>query len=330
MIKVEDLQLMAALAQSRSLSAAARSLNLTPSALSMRLRSLEAGLGLALATRTARRLSLTGDGELLAQEAAVLLARIEQLPDMFQRSSQHLTGGLKIAAPFGYGRQRIAPLMARLARLHPQLKLQLDLRETPWPDRHDADIVVHIGSVRDSSWVARTISENQRWVCASPVYLKKHGIPESPRDLLKHACICIRENDEDVSLWHFRRQLDKQDKKDLRSPKATAGDDTDMGVREFGARESLRIHPCLVSNDGGTARYWAEQGLGFVLRSQWDVEDAVRQGKLTRVLDAWQFDLAPVMLLVPSRKGLSTRVQVVLDFLIAELGTQARDFSGAG
>jgi DNA-binding transcriptional LysR family regulator len=300
MIKVEDLQLMAALAQSSSLSEAARSLNLTPSALSMRLRSLETSLGVALATRTARRLSLTADGEALAQEAQGLLGRIEQLPEMFQRSEQRLSGSLKIAAPFGYGRQCIAPLLVRFARLHPELKLQLDLRETPWPDRHDADIVVHIGSVRDSSWVARTIADNERWVCASPAYIKRSGMPQTPRDLLQHACICIRENDEDVSLWHFRREK------------------ADAEIR-FGARESLRIHPALLTNDGGTARYWAEQGLGLVLRSQWDVEAAVRQGKLIRVLAAWQFDPAPLMIMVPSRKGLPARVRAAMDFLVAEL-----------
>jgi len=300
MIKVEDLQLMAALAQVKSLSEAARSLNVTPSALSMRLRSLETSLGVVLATRTARRLSLTGEGEALAQEAAVLLGRIAQLPEIFQHESGRLRGSLKIAAPFGYGRQRVAPLMARLARLHPELKLQLDLRETPWPDRQDADIVIHIGSVRDSSWVAHTVAENQRWLCASPAYIKQHGMPQHPRDVLAQACICIRENDEDVSLWHFRRDKPELDGR-------------------IGVRESLRIDPVLVSNDGGTARYWAEQGLGFVLRSQWDVEESVRCGSLTRVLPDWQFDLAPVLVMVPSRKGLPLRVRVALDFLVAEL-----------
>jgi DNA-binding transcriptional LysR family regulator len=300
MIKVEDLQLMAALAQVKSLSEAARSLNVTPSALSMRLRSLETSLGVVLATRTARRLSLSAEGEALAQEAASLLGRIEQLPEMFQHNPRRLRGSLKIAAPFGYGRQRVAPLMVRLARLHPELKLQLDLRETPWPDRQDADIVIHIGSVRDSSWVARTVAENQRWLCASPAYIKKHGMPQHPRDVLAHACICIRENDEDVSLWHFRREKIEPDGR-------------------AGVRESLRIDPVLVSNDGGTARYWAEQGLGFVLRSQWDVAESVRRGTLTRVLPDWQFDLAPVVVMVPSRKGLPLRVRVALDFFVAEL-----------
>lgn len=302
MIKIEDLRLMTTLARSASLSEAARAMNVTPSALSMRLRALERELGLSLATRTAHRLALSADGELLAQEAAVLLARLEQLPELFERGAPGVKGKLRVAAPFGYGRQRIAPLIVRLARLYPELDVQLDLRETPWPERSEADIVFHIGAVRDSSWVARTIADNGRWVCASPAYLKKHGAPQTPRELPLYRCICIRENDEDVTLWHFRREKGAADARP-------------------GARESVRIHPALQSNDGGTARYWAEQGMGLVLRSQWDVEEGVRQGKLVRVLAGWQFDAAPILMLVPSAKNLPSRVKAAYDFFVESLRT---------
>src|SRR5690606_12505548 len=154
MLKIEDLQLVSALAQAPSLSAAARALNVTPPALSMRLRKLEAALGLALAVRTARRLSLTPEGERFAREAAALLAQLQALPESLQRDDSRLAGTLRIAAPFGYGRRHIAPVLARLALRHPGLRVQLDLRETPWPDHHDADAVVHIGVVRDSDLAA--------------------------------------------------------------------------------------------------------------------------------------------------------------------------------
>lgn len=121
----------------------------------MRLRKLEALLGLTLANRDARRLSLTADGERFAQQSASLLEQLEALPESFRRRNDQLVGTLRLAAPFGFGRQRVAPLLARFARLHPQLCLHLDLRETPWPDRHDSDAVIHIGNLSDSLWVAR-------------------------------------------------------------------------------------------------------------------------------------------------------------------------------
>ena len=294
MISIEDLQLAAALLQAPSLSAAARALDVTPPALSVRLRKLEAELGLALATRTARRMRLTPEGERFAHEAAAMLAQLESLRESLQRDDRRLTGTLRIAAPFGYGRQYVAPMLVRFARLHPGLRVQLDLLETPWPDRHDADAIIHIGTVRDSSWIARTLASNERWLCASPKYLSAYGTPRTPRDVLKHACICIRENNEDVTLWHVR-------KPDGSAPQVAGG-------------ETLRIAPAFSTNDGGVARQWAEQGLGLVLRSEWDAADAVARGTLVRILANWQFDSAPVMLLVPTRKGRTARVQALMEF----------------
>jgi DNA-binding transcriptional LysR family regulator len=181
--------------------------------------------------------------------------------------------------------------------------VQLDLRETPWPDRHDADAVIHIGTVRDSSWVARTLSANERWLCASPEYLRLYGAPRVPRDVMAHSCICIRENDEDVTLWHVR-------------PAGRAA--------AKAKRETLRISPAYVTNDGGVARQWAEQGMGLVLRSEWDAADAVARGTLVRVLADWQFDSAPVTLLVPSRKGRTARVQAIVEFLAESFGAREK------
>lgn len=293
MIAIEDLQLAAALLRESSLSAAARALDVTPPALSMRLRRLEAELGLSLANRSARRLALTPEGERFGREAVQLLAQMEELRDSLRRDDQQLGGTLRIAAPFGYGRSRLAPALVPFARQHPQLRLQLDLRETPFPDRHDADAVVHVGAVRDSSWVARELAANDRWLCASPDYLRRHGTPATPGALREHACICIRENEEDVTLWHLRPAA---------SRRAVDG-------------QTLRVTPAYVSNDGGVARHWAEQGLGLVLRSQWDMQEAIAQGRLVRVLADWHFGSAPVTLLVPTRKGRTARVQALVNFL---------------
>jgi DNA-binding transcriptional LysR family regulator len=292
MFAIEDLQLAAALLRESSLSAAARALDVTPPALSMRLRRLEAELGLSLANRSARRLALTPEGERFGREAARLLAQMEELRDALRHDDQQLGGTLRIAAPFGYGRRRLAQALVPFARQHPQLRLQLDLRETPFPDRHDADAVVHIGEVRDSSWVARVLAANDRWLCASPDYLRRHGMPQAPRELLEHRCICIRENEEDVTLWHLR-----------------------PAARHTAPGQTLRVTPGYVTNDGGVARRWAEQGLGLVLRSQWDMEEAIDQGRLVRVLQDWHFGSAPITLLVPTRKGRTARVQALVGFL---------------
>ena len=296
MLHIEDLQLISTLAKSPSLSAAARALNVTPPALSTRLKRLETQLKVNLAVRSARQLSLTREGEQLAVSAGELLAQIEALPDSLARMGQDVSGGLRITAPFGFGREHIAPAVAGFAKAHPRVRPVLELLETPWPDKRDADVVVHIGAVRDSSWVAHLLARNVRWVCASPAYLKAHGMPAHPRELGSHATICIRENDEDVSLWHYRKGS---------------------------TRSAIRVSPTMVSNDGEVARTWAQAGLGVVLRSQWDVEHLVAQGQLVRLFTDWQFDSADIVALVPSRRGNALRVKACVEHLQATFAEPA-------
>jgi DNA-binding transcriptional LysR family regulator len=298
MIQIEDLRLVAELAKSRSLSAAARSLRVTAPALSTRLKRLEAELGLNLAVRSSHRLGLTAEGERLAAEAAQLLERLEALPETVQQEGRTLSGIVRVSAPFGFGRLHIAPLLGKFAAEHPRIQISLDLLETPWPSKRDSDVVIHIGEVRDSSWIAHPLAPNERWLCASPAYLKTgRFVPGHPRELLEHPCICIRENEEDVTLWHYRKR--------------------GRGSKPNGKRESLRVSPALTANDGDVARQWCEQGLGLVLRSEWDAAPAVARGKLVRLLADWSFGDVPAIALTPARKGATARVSELLRFLQA-------------
>ncbi|HYF20355.1 MAG TPA: LysR substrate-binding domain-containing protein, partial [Ramlibacter sp.] len=265
---------------------------------SARLKRLEERLGLNLAVRSSHRLGLTAEGERFAAEAVLLLGRLEALPETVQAEGRALVGPLRVCAPFGFGRHHVAPLLGRFAAEHPRIAVTLDLQETPWPTRREADLVVHIGEARDSSWVGHPLAPNERWVCASPAWVKaRRFAPAHPRELLGQACICLRENEEDVTLWHYRRR-----------PRAG---------RSAGPRESLRIAPALTTNDGDVARHWAEQGLGIVLRSQWDAAPAVAAGRLVRLLPGWSFGDAPVLALAPARKGVPARVAELVKFLQA-------------
>lgn len=296
MITLDDLRFVEALSRTGSLSAAARSLNVTPPALSMRLKRLEQSLGVSLVVRSSRSMRFTSEGEHLVAEAQSVLGRIEALPDALVAAGRSLSGRMRVVAPFGFGRIHVAPLIARFAALHPGVRITLDLSERPWRENDDADVVVHIGEVKDSSWIARLLARNARWVCSSPDHVRIHGAPTEPRDLLRHACLCVRENDEDVTLWRYRRTA--------RSGPPSRPD-------------AVRVEPVLTSNDGEVVRNWALAGLGFVLRSQWDVAPLVRRGALQRVLAGWEFGAADVLALVPARRGISARVTRFVEFLEA-------------
>ncbi|WP_422777834.1 LysR substrate-binding domain-containing protein [Pseudomonas mediterranea] len=290
MLTSADLELVTTISASGSLSEAARRLRVTTAALSMRLRKLESELGLKLASRDSRRLALTEDGERLAEEGKRLLQSLEELSESMIADDQQLQGVLRLAAPFGFGRLRLAPMLARFAKLHPKLKIELDLKETPWPDRDNSDAVIHIGPISDSSWTALALATNERWLCATPSYLQKHGTPGTPDELASHRCICIRENNEHATFWNLHKNSQ------------TA---------------SVRIIPAMTTNDGGVARRWAESDLGLVLRSQWDVAESVANGTLVRVLPDWRFDAAPILLLIPTRKNRSRKVHMLSTFLSA-------------
>ena len=296
MITLADLQFMEALARTGSLSGAARSLNVTPPALSLRLKNLERTLGVSLVVRSSRRLRFTGEGEHLVSEAQAVLARMGALTDLLGKEGGALAGPLRVVAPFGFGRLHVAPLVARYAQRHPAIRVTLDLSERPWTDSEDADAVIHIGAVRDSTWVAHVLARNDRWVCAAPAYLDRRGTPADPRDLLQHDCLCVRENNEDVTLWHHRRN---------------------------GKAGAIRVTPTLTSNDGEVVRNWAVAGLGIVLRSQWDAAPFVKRGALKRILAPWDFDSADILALVPARRGISARVSQFVDFLKGDFKRKA-------
>ena len=294
MITLDDLRFVDALSRTGSLSAAARALNVTPPALSMRLKRLEKLLRINLVVRNSRSMRFTNEGEKLVLEAQAVVERIERLPATLNVDGGELSGPLKIVAPFGFGRAYISPIVARFSELHPAVLTELYLSDSPWKANAGADVVVHIGELNDSSWVAHLLARNERWVCASPKYLSARGIPYHPRELFLHSCLTIQENDEDVNLWHFR--------------KTSRGDFK-------GRRESVRILPSLQSNDGGVVRDWAIAGLGCVLRSEWDAKPLMKRGDLQRILHGWQFEPANVMALVPERRGISARVERFLQFL---------------
>jgi DNA-binding transcriptional LysR family regulator len=290
MLSSADLRFFAAVATAESLAAAARVLDVTPSAVTQRLQQLEARLGVRLVDRTGRRITLTDEGETLATEGASLLAGLAGLTERLGARRGAVGGHLRVLAPLGFGRRHVAPAAARFCALHPDVTLDLTLSdrlgrvpETAW------DVAVHIGALRDSSLVAHRLAPNERFACAAPDYLARHGVPTAPADLRAHACLALRENDEDVTLWRFR-----------------AGDAPPAAVR---------VRPRLASNDGDVVREWAVAGAGVIVRSEWSVADDLRAGRLVRLLAAYALPRADVVALVGARAGRSARTARFVEHL---------------
>jgi DNA-binding transcriptional LysR family regulator len=292
MKQTDDLRFFALLVREGSLAAAARQLGVTPSAVTQRLQALEAALGVRLLDRSTRRIRLTDEGTLYHDIGAGLTRDYDELVDTLRSRQALVRGKLRVHGPLGFGRKYLASCVARFHVAHPQLEIALTLSDRRIDAATDAfDLIVHIGELRDSAQVAYPIAPNRRVLCAAPAYLKRAGRPATPEALAAHACLVLRENDEDVTMWRFA-----------------------SGRREA----AVRVKPMLSSNDGEVIRQWALAGQGIMLRSEWDVAELLRSGRLEALLPAWKPPAADVVALVAERRGMSARVKAFLAFLAAE------------
>jgi DNA-binding transcriptional LysR family regulator len=216
----------------------------------------------------------------LAERGREIVESLGALSDALAERRGDVAGHLRVIAPLGFGRRHVAPIVARFQSAHPRLRIDLLLTDrlgrTP---AETWDIAIHVGNLEEATpgLNLRHLAPNERFLCASPEYLARHGTPEDPGELQAHLCIALRENDEDVTLWRFRS-------------------------RRTGTDERVRIAPHLASNDGEVVKEWALAGYGLILRSEWDVADDLRCGRLLRVLDSYELPAAPIVALIGTRR----------------------------
>ncbi|WP_102817953.1 LysR family transcriptional regulator [Burkholderia ubonensis] len=289
MLDLEDLRLVRAIGASRSLASAARLLDLTPPAVTIRLQRMEERLSARLAVRKSNGISLTDEGQRLYQEALDILERVEALPVHISGEHGEVQGTLRVVAPFGFGRKYVSRIVRDVQLAHPKLEISLHLSESPLTHASGADVVVHIGTLKSSSWVGYPLAPNERFLCASPTYARRIKALNHPADLARYNCLCLRENDEDVPRWRFSQEGDPR--------RSTV----------------IRVAGALSSNDGTVITEWALAGLGIVERSEWDVAHLLAEGKLVRLLPDWRLPSAPVTALLPSRTGRSVRQRIFLE-----------------
>lgn len=296
-----DLAFFSGLARSGSLTAAARESGVTTAAVSRRLAGMESRLGFALVTRTTRRMGLTPEGETYLEHARRLLAAIETMEDALSGAARSPQGLIRVNATLGFGRSHIAPLLSQFVRRHPKVDVQLQLSVDPPRLADDAcDVCFRFGLPPDSRAVARFVAANRRIVVASPVYLRRHGVPQTPADLTRHNCIGIRQGDDAYGQWRFTP-------KRPRNP-------------GHARPETVRIRGNLTTNDGGVAVAWALDGHGILLRAEWDVQRYLASGRLVRLLEDHLTPEADIHAVYPQRHRDSARVRALVDFAVAHFG----------
>jgi len=292
MINSDDLRFFQMIATHPSLAATARAMNVTPPTITQRLQIIEHKLKLKLVDRHARSITLTDEGILLAERAIIILGEMDDLHESIYSQRNEVSGCLKVLAPLGFGREYIAPILTKYQQQYKNLSVDLELSDNPdWATKHSWDIIIYIGELRDSSLRLSTLAENKRFLCASPSYISKYGLVNSPADLRQHNCIALRENAEDVTMWKFNES-------------------------NVNKSESIRIKPKLACNDGRVIKQWALDGYGIISRSEWDVAPELQNGTLVRLLDDYELPTANIVaLLGTDQRSRSLRTTKFLELL---------------
>lgn len=286
--KLKRMALFAEIVDSGSLSAAARRLGSTPSAVSQQLRLLEEALGLVLLHRSTRRLTLTEAGERYYPACAAMVAQARSADQALERLRDEPEGELRLAAPIGFG-ELLASALEPLRR-HPRLRLHLLLDDTPIDLIGErVDLALRVGRFTDSSLVARRLGELQRQLCAAPRYLAERGWPRHPGELAGHDWLGLPPRGTAVYTLSFQ------------------------GLQ--GEREEVRVEARLLASQVTALQAMALAGWGLYVGMADDVRQALAEGRLAPVLPDWRLEPAAVFAVTPRRGEQPAKVRHALQAL---------------
>ena len=306
MDKLKAYESFVSVATRGSLTAAARAEGVAPAIMGRRLDALEEHLGVKLLVRTTRRISLTHEGSAFLEDCHKLLADVANAEASVSAGGIRASGHLRLAAPAGFGRRHVAPLVPRFRALHPEVVISLNLSDRVVDLAGEGfDCAVRVGDLPDSSLVSVRIAENRRLCVAAPGYLQRRGVPRHPSDLAQHDCLALSSDASQTRGWAFR----------LPPAPNTATATAAAAAAAHG--ELLHIRPAgpLDCSDGQVLYDWCLAGFGIAWRSIWEVEHEIASGQLVAVLEEFAAPPNGVYVVFPHAKHLPLRVRLWIDYL---------------
>ncbi|CAN7268033.1 LysR family transcriptional regulator [Pseudoxanthomonas sp. LjRoot168] len=290
MNRLDAMQAFVRVAEMASFTRAADSLGLPKASVSTAVQQLEAWLGTQLLHRTTRRVQLTQDGQAFYERCQDLLADMDEVQHLFARSPQALRGRLRVDMPARFARHFVLPHLPAFLHEHPQLALELSCTDRRVDVvREGFDCVLRVGTLADTSLIARPLGQLRVVTCASPAYLQRHGVPQSPDDLHAHRLI------------HYSSQF---------------GGKPDGWEYWDGTRyASVPMEGALTVNSSDAYEAACIAGLGLIQAPVAGLRTLVEQGLLEEVLPQYAAEPMPVTLLYAHRRHLPQRVQAFMAWL---------------
>lgn len=301
---MEDLKRMAIFAtvvQQGSMSAAARLLDMSPSAVSQHIRQLEKDAGVTLLHRSTRQLGLTDAGQRFYAQCAALNEAAERARAELAAERQQPSGELRLSAPMGFARHA-APALGGWLNQHPQLRLRLLVDDAPIDlIQARVDLALRFGPQQDSSWVARHLGASPTVLCAAPQWLEAwnqqagrplHALPQHPSELAGAPWLKQTRAEHPQLVQEWRQ-------------------------RSSGETFTLQALPRMVSNHRGTVQHLCEAGLGVAQLSLLDVVQPLQDGRLLRLLPDWEMGHIDLWAMTAQRDALPAKVRQALEVLRA-------------
>jgi DNA-binding transcriptional LysR family regulator len=289
MDKFIEMQAFVAVADAGTFVKAADALDVSKAAVSRYVADLESRLGVRLLHRTTRRLSLTPEGEVFLARCRELLGGVDEAEADITSRSGEASGLLRINVPFSFGLLHLAPLWPQFMAQHPNVTLDVTLADRVVDLVEEGfDMAVRIARLPNSSLVSRPLTSTRLVLCASPAYLQARGQPSHPVELASHDVLTY-------SLFSMGDQWE-----------FTGAD----GV------VAVKVTPRMRTNSGDTCRAAALRHQGIVLQPSFLVGPDLLAGTLVEVMPAWRSIELGVYAVYPSRKFVSPKVRLMIEFLV--------------
>ena len=291
MDKLKAMQVFMRIADEGSLTAAARSLDSSLPAVVRSLAALEENLRVRLFNRTTRRISLTEEGKHYLESCRQVLATVEDAEAALLAEASEPRGELTVTAPVLFGQMYIAPAVTRFVQRHEQMRCNVLLLDRVVNlTEEGVDVGIRIGPLEDSSLVAQPLGSVRRMVVASPDFLRRHGEPKHPRDLLRSNCVLY--SAAAGPWWTFH---------------------------EHGRKFTVPVTGNLGFNHVAPAVEACVAGLGFGMFISYQVAPFLQQDKLRVVLQNFEAPTRPISVVYPHARLQPARVRVFIDWIKAEL-----------
>jgi DNA-binding transcriptional LysR family regulator len=284
MSKLEQLTAFITVVESSSFVAAAKKLGISTAAISRQVSRLEALLKIELLHRTTRQVSLTEMGEQYYHECKKALNELDDAEMAILSSQQEATGTLRITSSRYFAMKYLIPELPKFMVLNPKLQVKLELAER-FPDLafESVDLIFGVSIEGSPELVRKRIATTRYILCASPAYIKKHGLPKIPADLNNH--------------FYITHSIRKPD-----------------NVIRFKNNKEIYVDPSLWLNDSLAIRECAIQNMGIVQLHDYIIADDLKNGKLIEVLKDFQEKEVPIYLYYQQSRYLQPKIRRFIDF----------------